>query len=97
MVCTYEERRFIKHMMRLRNDSEIIGDFSFIVTCWNGERETIEPILNAQAGNTYKLRRLIQDDLVKVINGAGMKENIWLANEIVRQAATSPGSCRSRP
>ena len=87
----FKDREFIKQMMRLRNDPEINGDFSFIVTCWNGEREKIEPIVSEQVGKTYELRRLIQDDMVKVINGAGSKDNIWLLREIVPQAAGLPG------
>ena len=87
----FSDQDFIEQMMRLRNDEEIKGDFSFIVTCWNGDREKIGSILIDQAGNTHELRRLIQDDMVKVINGAGIKDNIWLMNEIVRQAAGLPG------
>ena len=87
----FNDEEFIKQMMRLRNDPDINGDFSFIVTCWNGEREKLEPIVSEQVGNTYKLRRLIQDDMVKVINEAGIKDNIWLVNEIVRQAAGLSG------
>ncbi len=44
----FNDREFIKQMMRLRNDPEINGDFSFIFTCWNGEREKIEPILTPE-------------------------------------------------
>ena len=44
----FNDREFIKQMMRLRNDPEINGDFSSIFTCWNGEREKIEPILTPE-------------------------------------------------
>ncbi|MCY3780043.1 MAG: ATP-binding protein [Chloroflexi bacterium] len=85
------DEEFIRQMMRLRNHPEINGDFSLIVTCWNGEREKIEPHISGRTGYTYELRRLIQDDMVKVINAAGIKNNLWLVNEIVRQAAGLPG------
>ena len=39
---------FIRQLMRLRNDPEINGDFSFVVTCWNGERAKIELIVSEQ-------------------------------------------------
>ena len=87
----FNDHEFIKQMMRLRNDPAIDGDFSLIATCWNGERKQIEPILIDQSGNACELRRLIRDDMVKVVHGAGIKENIWLVNEIVDQAAGFPG------
>ena len=37
----FNDEVFIKQMLRLRNDPEINGDCSFIVTCWNGECEII--------------------------------------------------------
>ena len=66
----FNDEKFIKQMMRLRNDPEINGNFSIIVTCWNGERTRIEPVATEQADNTHELRRLIKDDMVEVIKGS---------------------------
>ena len=32
----YSDQEFIEEMLRLRHHLEMDGDFSFIVTCWNG-------------------------------------------------------------
>ncbi len=88
---SFIDEEFIRQVMRLRNDPEIKGDFSFIITCWTSERKRIELILKDRASSSRKLPRLIKDDMVKVINAAGIKENIWLVQEIIDQAAGLPG------
>ncbi len=62
------------------------ADFSLIVTCWSGERNEIESILNAPQKNTREVRRLTQDQMVQVIAEAGIQGVNWLVQEIVRQA-----------
>ena len=85
------DEEIIKKMMRLRNHPEINGDFSFIITCWNGERKSIERIVKDRASSSHKLPWLRKSDMVKVVNAAGIKKNIGLVQEIVDQAAGLPG------
>ena len=71
----------IKHLR-----DQMGAHFSIIATCWNGERQEIESILNTRPENTHKLERLSQDQMVKVIAEAGIQGVNWLVHEIVRQA-----------
>ena len=87
----YSDKIFVEEMLRLRNHPEIDGDFSFIVTCWIGDRGEFKSILQTPDDNTFELDRLTQDQMVEVIAGAGITHNTWLINEIVRQAAGLPG------
>ena len=86
----YSDQEFVEEMLRLRHHEEIEGDFSFIVTCSNDERENVEAILRTPSKSTYKLRRLTEDQMVQVIRQAGIANNIWQINSIVRMAAGLP-------
>ena len=87
----YSDKSFVDEILHLRRHSEIDGDFSFVVTCWNGDREEFISILEMPENNIFDLDRLTQDEMVDVIANAGITDNTWLINEIVRQAAGLPG------
>ena len=87
----YSDNAFVEEMLRLRHHPEIDGDFSLVVTCWQGDQEEYTSILGTPDDDVFQLERLTRDQMVEVIAGAGIKHNPWLINEIVDQAAGLPG------
>lgn len=80
----HTDQNLLGTMKHLR--AQIGADFNIIATCWNGERQEIESILNTRQENIHELERLTQDQIVQVIAEAGIQGVDWLVHEIVRQA-----------
>ena len=80
----HTDKELLGTMKHLR--ARIGADFSIIATCWNGERQEIESMLNTRQENIHELKRLTQDQMVQVIAEAGIHGVNWLVHEIMRQA-----------
>ena len=80
----HTDKEFLRTVKHLRDSMQ--ADFSLIVTCWNGERQEIESILNTNQENIRELDRLTQDQIVQVIAEAGIQGVSWLVQDIVEQA-----------
>lgn len=71
--------------------AELGVDFSIIASCWPGGKDTVTEALNLGAGRTIELELLTRDEIVQVINGAGVYGPDGLVREIVDQAEGRPG------
>ena len=79
----------LRRMQRLRKD--VGAEFELLASCWNGDRPDIEQLLAIPPGNVHELKRMTQDEIVEIVNSAGIIGNNWLIDEIVSQAAGLPG------
>ena len=71
--------------------TEIGADFSVLASCWPGERRAISEILHLPSVDVRELEPLDRDQIVEVINGAGIGGPDRLVQEIVDQAEGRPG------
>jgi hypothetical protein len=80
---------FLKLLAHLRN--EIRAEFKIIATCWTGDVETVSEILQIPSSHTLELERLTRDQMVKVVEVAGIRDVTWLVREIITQSEGLPG------
>ena len=81
-------------LMSLRHlKTEIRADYSIIATCWPGDKEDIQSALDVPSvrASVRELQRLSRDQMVKVINHAGIQGPVAVVRELVNQADGRPG------
>jgi len=70
---------------------EIGAEFVIIVSGWPGAEELLAATLNLPTTQIHHLDRLTRDEIVQVINAAGVQGPNILVHEIVNQAEGLPG------
>ena len=83
---TPEFLRDLRHMRQ-----EIGAEFAIIASGWPGAEESLAAILNLSTTQINHLDRLTRDEIVQVINAAGLQGPNVLVREIVNQAEGLPG------
>jgi hypothetical protein len=70
---------------------ELGAEFSVIASCWPSDKDRIAESLTLPLSNVRSLDQLTRDEIVKVINEAGLGGPIHLVRELVDQAEGRPG------
>ncbi len=82
-------RDLLRDLRQMRQELGI--EFSIIASCWPGDRDAVAQILNILETQVRELELLTQDEIVRVINSAGLAGPPQLVHEIVVQAEGRPG------
>ncbi len=76
----------LRHMRQ-----EIGAEFAIIASSWPGAEESLAVTLNLPTTQIHRLDRLTRDEIVQIINVAGLQGPNLLVHEIVNQAEGLPG------
>ncbi|MCH7701726.1 MAG: ATP-binding protein [Planctomycetes bacterium] len=82
-------RPLLEQLRHLR--SELHADFRIVASCWPAERDAVAQSLMVDAPSMRELPLLTRDQIIAVINAAGIFGPNALLHELLSQAAGRPG------
>lgn len=82
----------VQFLMALRQLRDEVGaTFSIVATCWDGDVDAVAGALMLHSPKIRRLSSLSRDQVVEVVNSAGLRQPTELIREIVDQTEGQPG------